>query len=159
MKDIEPQSSWTTKGLLIGAAAGAVAGSVGRFIVAFSFLYYTMNWGGPFFRTSGGVSAFDLLASKHIGFLLVSASLGLLVGAAGGVTCRPIFGAVISGALSSLFCVGLFVVPANLAISLSGGGFVDYTVDQNTILVGLAVMSLVSAFAGGIGAAIGKTMV
>jgi hypothetical protein len=56
-----------------------------------------------------------------------------------------------------LFCVGLFVLPANLAIGMSGGGVTDYSKDQAAIATGLLAMILVGAVAGGIGAAVGKS--
>lgn len=40
----------------VGGAVGAVVGGIGRLAVALSFLYYVLNWGGPFFHQQGGVS-------------------------------------------------------------------------------------------------------
>jgi hypothetical protein len=64
-------------------------------------------------------------------------------------------GAVIGGGLSGAFCLGLLILPANLAMDLIGG-HKDYSMDRSTIAVGLLAMIFVGAFAGGAGAAVGK---
>jgi hypothetical protein len=146
------RSTWTRP--LPGWLVGAFLGAAGRFLIAVSFIYYAFNWGGPFFRTEGGVSLYVLLRTGPL--LLISAVLGLVAGGLGGVTRRPILGAAIGGGLSGMFCLGLFVLPANLLIGMSGGGAMDYSDDRSAIVVGLLAMILVGAVAGGVGAASGN---
>jgi hypothetical protein len=137
---------------LVGAVVGALLGTVGRFVVAGSFLYYVSNWGGPFFRNQGKMSPTLLFGSG------ISAGLGLVVGGIAGYTCRPLLGALIGGSLSGLFCAGLFVLPANTLISMSGGGAIDYSEDKTAISLGFLAMIFVGMLAGGLGGAVGKIM-
>jgi hypothetical protein len=142
---------------MLGGTVGAILGGVSRLAVALSFLYYVLNWGGPFFRQQGGVSFIDIVSGyERWPMLLLSTCLGLVAGGVGGATCRPLRGAAIGGGISGLFCVGLFVVPSNLAIGLSGGGVTDYSADQGAIAVGLLGMIVAGALAGGIGALAGQ---
>ncbi len=141
----------------LGGAIGGALGGVGRLAVAVSFLYYVLNWGGPFFRQEDGVSFVDLaLGVEWWPMLFLSTCLGVIAGAIGGATCRPIGGTILGGALSGLFCVGLFVAPSHVAIGLSGGGVTDYSADQAVIVVGLVGMILAGAIAGGAGAVVGN---
>lgn len=157
MKGSSSGASVPTTNPALGGAVGALIGAVGRLAVAVSFLYYVLNWGGTFFRQEGGVALGDLLApgSDKWPFFLLSTGIGVAAGWSGGATCRPALGAVIGAGLSGGLCAGLFVLPANVAIGMSGGGVTDYAQDKTAIMVGLLAMVLVGLVAGGVGGAIG----
>jgi hypothetical protein len=151
MSDVSSDSRGTgIRPQVVGGVVGAILGTVGRLAVAVSFLIYVSNWGGPFFRNEGRVNTTGLFVS------LISAGFGLVAGGIGGCTCRPLMGAAIGGSLSGMFCLGLFVLPINVLISMSGGGAIDYSEDKAAITTGLLAMTLVGVIAGGLGAAVGK---
>jgi hypothetical protein len=86
----------------------------------------------------------------------ISAGVGLGIGGVAGVTCRPNLGAVLGGVLSAGACLTLFVLPTELALSMSGGGGKPYPQERSDIMGGLIAMTLAGAIAGGVGASAGS---
>ncbi|MFO0906688.1 MAG: hypothetical protein U0939_27030 [Pirellulales bacterium] len=130
---------------VVGATAGAAICSVARFVVALAFLYYVSYWGGPWWN---GASDMWLAA-------FISALIGAPIGALAGSTCQPLLGAFVGAGLSGVSCLGLFVLPTELAIGMSHPGGFD-RIETLHVLVGFMAMILAGAAAGGCGAAIGR---
>lgn len=128
-----------------GAIAGAVLMAVARFVVALVFLNYVGRYGGQWWS-----GAQDMWLGA-----LVSALIGLPIGALAGWTCRPAWGMAIGAALSGGACLALFVVPAELMIGMSHPGGYD-RIEAIVVVYGFAGMILAGAIAGGAGAAIGR---
>jgi hypothetical protein len=137
---------------LLGALVGALTGAATRYLVALGFIYYIHHWGGAWWGEESPGSEMDQMEQT---FALWSAGIGLFVGAVGGVTCRPLLGTVVGAMLSATCCLGLFVLPATLALQLSGPNTLD-RIETVEILGGLAAMTLAGALAGGVGAAAGR---
>jgi hypothetical protein len=119
-------------------------GAVARLAVAVSFLVYVSHRAGSWW--GGG--------HQPYGLIIISAVAGLIIGGAGGATCRPILGAVLGGALSAAFCLGLFVLPVNAMLSMSGRG--HYPEERTEILVRWVAMTMAGAIAGWAGATVGR---
>ncbi|MGG6298321.1 hypothetical protein ACQ4M4_28480 [Leptolyngbya sp. AN02str] len=136
-----------------GIKVGAIVGGVSQLLVALLFVYYVLNWGGPFFRQTDGMSLASVLASPLSWlFSLVFAGLGAIAGAVGGTTRQILRGAAFSGVMSGLFCITILVIPVNVMLALSGGGLTDYSADKQSLATGLLAFVIVGAIAGAIGA-------
>jgi hypothetical protein len=124
---------------------GALLGAAARSAVAIGFLFYVHHWGGPWWQGT----------ELAYGAVLLSAALGLVVGAVAGISCRPVLGAILGGLLSAGSCFLLFVVPAEVAISYSSSNE-PHTREKVEVVFGLLAMTIAGAAAGGLGAAYGR---
>lgn len=117
---------------VMGFLVGALIGAVGRFAVAF-------GWALAVWPTHTAVD--------NLIFGLVSGAIGVVVGGAGGVTCKPILGSLLAAALSGSSCY-LALLPLGL-----GHGTPEAAYDW--FWPALIGMIGVGAFAGGVGAMVG----
>ncbi|MBW4481747.1 MAG: hypothetical protein KME14_04305 [Tildeniella torsiva UHER 1998/13D] len=151
------QVSASRKRPWLGSVVGALIGGVGQYVIAVLFFYYVFNWGGPFFQNHVGVSLPHLVSSYPAWiFFGLSAGLGSLGGALGGMTRRLVRGAALGGGTVGLLYLALFVVPINLMIGMSGGGLTDYSTDKRAVALSLVATVVWGAIAGTSAAAIKK---
>ncbi len=128
---------------LRGFLAGALIGGVGRFIVTFA-------WALAAFGTEERQQSWLVLP-------LVSGAIGLVVGGACGVTCKPILGALLGAILSGFSCL---LAWAPIAIGHTGPpgseSRAQWETAQSLHLPAVVAMIVVGALAGGVGAWIGS---
>jgi hypothetical protein len=130
----------------IGFAAGAALGALLRLLVGLAFVYCVQ------LLSNEDASELYLLA-------FASAVIGLFVGGAGGVTCKPKLGATIGASLSGVACVGLVLMPAGLAALATAKPSDRIGPVALGFIGGLIAMTIAGAVAGGVGAWVGHRSV
>lgn len=131
---------------MIGAAAGAGLCAIARLLVVIGYCFYLTHWGSQ----TGKSSELTIYW-----FALISALIGIPIGALAGRTCEPSLGAVIGGALSGGTCFGLFVLPGEFMLALVENSE-SKSAEVWEIFFAFVPMVFAGAWAGGIGAAIGR---
>jgi hypothetical protein len=145
---------------ILGFRVGALSGAVLRILTEIPLLYYASELGNKYgWLERDTAVAQD--AGRHVSpvisigtVLLVSGFIGLLAGGVGGVTCRPLIGALLGGVVSAVIRFRLLYALVAAAISLAPATRLAPFEAYPT--VALMAVVFAGAIAGGFAAFVGR---